>query len=64
MLSITIPYQSALAAMIVTEAMLDSTRSQQARNDINSLLLWETKVLSVSLAAILVPMSKAVANNV
>ena len=64
MLSITIPYQSALAAMIGTEAMLDSTRSQQARNDINSLLLWETKVLSVSLAAILVPMSKAVANNV
>jgi hypothetical protein len=39
MLSITIPYQSALAAMIGTEAMLDSTRSQQARNDINSLLL-------------------------
>ena len=64
MLSITIPYQSALAAMIGREAMLDSTRSQQARNDINSLLLWETKVLSVSLAAILVPMSKAVANNV
>ena len=48
MLSITIPYQSALAAMIGTETMLDSTRSQQARNDINRLLLWEAKVLSVS----------------
>jgi hypothetical protein len=41
MLSITIPYQSVLAAMIGTEAMLDSTRAQQARDDINSLLLRE-----------------------
>ena len=48
MLSITIPYQSALAAMIGTETMLDSTRSQQARNNLNGLLLRETKVLSVS----------------
>ena len=41
MLSITIPYQSVLAAMIETEAMLDSTGAQQARDDINSLLLRE-----------------------
>ena len=41
MLSITIPYQSVLAAMIGTEAMLDSTGAQQARDDINSLLLRE-----------------------
>ena len=41
MLSITIPYQSALAAMIGTEAMLDSTRAQQARDETNSLLLRE-----------------------
>jgi hypothetical protein len=41
MLSITIPYQSVLAAMIETEAMLNSTREQQARDDINSLLLRE-----------------------
>jgi len=41
MLSITIPYQSVLAAMIGTEATLDSTQAQQARDDINSLLLRE-----------------------
>ena len=41
MLSITIPYQSVLAAMIETEAMLNSTRAQQARDDINILLLRE-----------------------
>ena len=41
MLSITIPSQSVLAAMIVTEAMLDLTRAQQARDDINKLLLRE-----------------------
>jgi hypothetical protein len=41
MLSITIPYQSVLAAMIGTDAMLDSTRAQQARDGINSLLLRE-----------------------
>ena len=41
MLSITIPYQSVLAEMIGTEAMLDSTGAQQARDDINNLLLRE-----------------------
>jgi hypothetical protein len=41
MLSITVPYQSVLAAMIGTEATLDLTRAQQARDDINSLLLRE-----------------------
>ena len=41
MLSITIPYQSVLAAMIGTEATLDSTQAQQARDDINNLLLRE-----------------------
>ena len=41
MLSITIPYQSVLAAMIGTDATLHSTRAQQARDDINSLLLRE-----------------------
>ncbi len=41
MLSITVPYQSVLAAMIGTEATLDSTRAQQARDDINNLLLRE-----------------------
>ena len=39
MLSITIPYQSIFAAMIGTEATLDSTQVQQARADINNLLL-------------------------
>ena len=38
MLSITIPYQSVFAAMIGTEVTLDSTRTQQARTDINNLL--------------------------
>ena len=38
MLSITIPYQSIFAAMIGTEASLDSTQAQQARADINNLL--------------------------
>jgi hypothetical protein len=41
MLSITIPYQSVLAAIIGTEATLDSTRAEQARDEINSLLLRE-----------------------
>ena len=41
MLSITVPYQSVLAAMIGTEVTLDSTRAQQARDGINSLLLRE-----------------------
>ena len=39
MLSITIPYQSVFAAMIGTEATLDSTRAEQARDEINNLLL-------------------------
>ena len=39
MLTITIPYQSIFAAMIGTEAALDSTQAQQARADINNLLL-------------------------
>jgi hypothetical protein len=38
-LSITIPYQSIFAAMIGTEATLDSKQAQQARADINNLLL-------------------------
>ena len=42
MLSITVPYQSVLAAMIGTEVTLDLTQAQQARDDINSLLLRET----------------------
>jgi hypothetical protein len=41
MLSITIPYQSVLAAMIGTEDMLHSTRAQQARDEINNLLARE-----------------------
>ena len=41
MLSITIPYQSVFAAMIGTEATLDSTQAQQARADINNLLSRE-----------------------
>lgn len=40
-LSITIPYQSVLAVMIETEATLDLTRTQQARDEINKLLLRE-----------------------
>jgi hypothetical protein len=39
MLSITVPYQPVLAAMIGTEATLDSTQAQQARDEINNLLL-------------------------
>jgi hypothetical protein len=41
MLSITVPYQSVLAAMIGTEVTLDLTQAKQARDDINSLLLRE-----------------------
>jgi hypothetical protein len=41
MLSITVPYQSVLAAMIGTEDTLYSTRAQQARADINNLLSRE-----------------------
>ena len=38
MLSITIPYQSVMAAMMATEATMDSMRAQQLRDDINNLL--------------------------
>ena len=41
MLSISIPYQSVFAAMIGTEAALDSTKAQKARADINKLLSRE-----------------------
>ena len=41
MLSITIPYQSVFAAMIGTEATLDSTQARQARANINNLLSRE-----------------------
>lgn len=41
MLSNTIPYQSAFAAMIRTEATLDSIQAQQARAVINNLLSRE-----------------------
>ena len=39
MLSFTIPYHSVLAAMIGTQATLDSMRTQQVRDDINNLLM-------------------------
>ena len=39
MLSLTIPDQPVFAAMIGTETTLDSARTQQARDDIKSLLL-------------------------
>jgi hypothetical protein len=38
MLSVTIPFQSVLAAMIGTETTLDLTRAKKARDDINNLL--------------------------
>ena len=41
MLSLTVPYQSVLAAMIGTEDTLYSTRAQQARDEINDLLARE-----------------------
>jgi len=41
MMSIIVPYQPVLAAMIGTEAILDSTQTQQARDEINNLLLRE-----------------------
>jgi hypothetical protein len=41
MFLITVPFDSVLAAMIGTEATLDSTRAQHARDDIISLLLRE-----------------------
>ena len=39
MLMITVPFDSVLAAMVGTEATLDSAIAKQARNDINRLLL-------------------------
>ena len=39
MLSFTVPFQSVLAAMIGTEATLDTMRAQQAREEINNLLM-------------------------
>lgn len=39
MMTITVPYQSVLAAMIGTEATLDSARAQQGRDEIKNLLL-------------------------
>ncbi len=41
MLIISVPFDSVLAAMIETEATLDSTSAQQARDEINKLLLRE-----------------------
>ena len=38
MLSITVPFQSVLAAMIGTETTLDLARAKKARDDINNLL--------------------------
>jgi hypothetical protein len=39
MLSITVPFQSVLAAMIGTETTLDLARAKKARDDINNLLV-------------------------
>jgi len=41
MLSVAVPFDSVLAAMVGTEATLHSKRAQQARDEINSLLLRE-----------------------
>jgi hypothetical protein len=41
MLSVTVPYQPVLAAMIGTESVMDSVRGKQARDEINNLLLRE-----------------------
>ena len=41
MLSVTVPYQPVLAAMIGTETVMDSVRGKQARDEINNLLLRE-----------------------
>jgi hypothetical protein len=38
-LSLIIPYQPVLAAMIGTETVMDSVRGKQARDEINNLLL-------------------------
>ena len=41
MLSLVIPYQNVLAAMVGTETVLESVRGRQARDQINHLLLRE-----------------------
>ena len=41
MLLMSVPYQSALAAMIGTETMIDIARGQEAREDVNSMLVRE-----------------------
>jgi hypothetical protein len=41
MLLLAIPYQTALAAMVGTENVIDSVRGRQARDEINNLLLRE-----------------------
>jgi hypothetical protein len=41
MLTITVPFQSVLAAMIGTETTLDLARAKKARDDINNLLARE-----------------------
>lgn len=37
-LSITVPFDSVLAVMVKTETILDSTRAQQFRDEINNML--------------------------
>ena len=39
MLSLTVPYQPVLAAMVGTETIMDSVHGKQARDKINNLLL-------------------------
>ncbi len=41
MLLMSVPYQSALAAMIGTETMIDLARGQEAREYVNSMLVRE-----------------------
>ncbi len=41
MLLMSVPYQSALAAMIGTETMIDIARGQEAREYVNSMLVRE-----------------------
>ena len=41
MLLMSVPYQTAIAAMIETETMVDVTRSQEAREYVNNILVRE-----------------------
>ncbi|MES0446583.1 MAG: PA2779 family protein, partial [Desulfobacterales bacterium] len=41
MLLMSVPYQSALAAMIGTETMIDIARGQEAREYVNTMLVRE-----------------------